>query len=75
MPVFYPKSLERVVRDLLKSRCEQEYIRHYMMEEYKIGEDVMDAIFTALGVADPGKSKREIKIEKRKERMKGFTKF
>ena len=75
MPVFYPKNLERIVRDLLKGKCDQDYIRHYMMEEFKVGDDVLDAIFKNLGVEDPNLNRAELKRKKHNERMKGFTKF
>lgn len=75
MAVFYPKNLERIVRDLLKSRCDQEYIRHYMMEEFKVGEDVMNEIFKVLGVQDPNLSKAEVKRQAHKNRMQGFKRF
>lgn len=75
MAVFYPKNLERVVRDLVKNKCDHEYIRHYMMEEYQVGLDVIDAIFAALGIATEEMSVTDQKRKKHKDKMKGFTRF
>jgi len=72
MAVFYPKNLERVVKDLLKARCDRDYISHYMMEEYKVGPDILEAIYKALGVETEELSAAEAKRKKHKDRFKNF---
>lgn len=72
MAVFYPKNLQRVVRDMLKTKCDKGYIEHYMMEEYKVGPDVLNAIFKDLGVDTENLSAAEAKRKKHNERFKKF---
>ncbi|MDA3963521.1 MAG: hypothetical protein PF961_22275 [Planctomycetota bacterium] len=73
----YPKSLERVARDLHRSKCEIEYITHYMMEEYRIPPEMVQEILVAIGIgetaAEADMSVTDKRREKHRKRFQNFN--
>jgi hypothetical protein len=47
---MFTKDLERLIRSLVAQRTDPEYIRHYLMETYRLDTKIINQLFTELGV-------------------------
>jgi len=70
---MYTRNLERVARDLKRQRCDVEYIRHYLMEEYQCDPPTVDRVLEKVGLVshDPFAQKGKGGADK----PKGFQRF
>ena len=51
---MYSRDLERLVRQLVRQRCEEDYIRYYLSDTYQLDEQTIEEIFTKLGLGNRG---------------------
>jgi hypothetical protein len=47
----YSRDMERIARQFLRQKLDLEYIRHYLMETYQAGPELIAQIFQRIGAA------------------------
>lgn len=67
---MYLKDIERLVRTLNRQRCDAAYIRHYLLETYRVTDAIVDEVFTTCGIGQD----RKMSIVKKTEEMMGGKK-
>lgn len=65
---MYTKDIERLVRTLIRQKTDVAYIRHYLLEEYRLTDALIDEVFTTCGV---GEEKKQSIVKKTQEMMGG----
>lgn len=50
----YSRDMERIARQFIRQKLDLEYVRHYLMETYQAGPELIDQIFARIGVAGAG---------------------
>lgn len=54
---MYIKDYERLVRSMNNQKLDPEYIRYYLIETYQVTNQIVDDIFTTVGVGAKASSK------------------
>lgn len=48
---MYTRDLERLVREMLRTGTDIEYIKYYLMEEFQIDQKTIDVVMEKVGLA------------------------
>ena len=49
---MFTRDLERLARSLVAQNLDQEYIRYYLIETYRLDDKIIDLVFERVGIKD-----------------------